>query len=421
MIVEEMSRAYVIDDNLIEVLVIAKIRNRGDRTVSEYIHRLTEREADHIGIFVASEKQTTSRDIIKSMAVTRIGREASVALNQPLDGGSSMTLYMSYTLGSYCLFAKPNVSLNQKITLFFNTTLFYRGPYPVEKSTIMVDGISRSSIVNLTEHPALTVLPSSIRADALEQATDEDLEVVFTTSRSLLRVNKVVTRTSVSHWGKTKQEVFYDISNAGPEFIGKFNEVDFLPHSSPCYVQTLTLIPPDGAYDPWATDDDGPLENDMSMRFTELDVPLRKPIMSGWNTTFAAGWTAKTDVFVSHNKGYKLQAAMLTPIQAAPIVEAVTEFLLPEGAVVKDIDVPIEANISQYTEVQNLDWSGRRVVRITVYGLATTDVIPITIQYELHFSHNYVKIWFLGTAFCVLFVTIAVCRRSIPEVHGKND
>ena len=409
----DVHRRYQIQDNLITVFVTAEFENRGEKAVSEYVYQLTDREADHAGLVVASFKKKAVRELQESLHVKREGKLCTVSLGRPLNTGESVTLYLSYTLGSYCLFVKPTVQLNQKIALYFNTSMFYKGLYPTERSSLSVDGVTKSSVTKKPEHPSLKMLSSSLKVDGLTEDTDEEFEVEFTTARALPLINKVFGRTIVSHWGKTKQRTFYDISNAGPKFVGEFNRIDFVPNTSPCYIQTIALTPPEESSDFWATDESGQLEKNMKMRFKELDVPLRGPMLSSWKATFTAGWTVNTSVFVKkHEDGFRFSANLLTPTIEAPITEAVAEFILPEGAVIKNVDIPIEANVTRFMEVQNLDLNGREVVHIEIGNIATTDVIPVTIDYTLDSVYNFMKIGLLGAAFCVLFVAITLCRRN---------
>ena len=177
-------------------------------------------------------------------------------------------------------------------------------------------------------------------------------------------------------------------------------------------MQIITLEPPTGSYDFWAHDEGGQLQKWLPLRGKELDIPLRGPMLSSWKATFTTGWTVNTDYFVSKlGTGFRFKAELVTPGFAAPIDECSAEYVLPEGAVIKNIGVPLDANVSQYMDVQNLDLNGRPVVRVELNRLASTDVIPITIDYELSFGYNFLKILLLGAAFCVFFVGIALCRR----------
>ena len=408
----DVSRRYQIQDNLISVFVTLEIANRGEKSVSDYTYQLTEREAEHVGIVIASYKRKLVREIQDSLPVKRDGRLCTVHLERPLNTGDSVTIYLTYTLGNYCLFVKPTVQLNQKIALYFNTTLFYKGVYPTERSSLSIDGISKSSITKKTDHPSLKLLSSSLKITGLTEDTDDDFEVEFTTPKALPQINKVFGRTIVSHWGKSKQRTFYDISNAGPKFVGEFNRIDFVPNTSPCYLQTVTVTPPAESSDFWASDESGQLQKHMSLRFTELDIPLRGPMMSSWKATFTVGWTVNTSVFVTrHEDGFRFSANLLTPTIEAPITEAIADFILPEGAVIRNVNLPIDANVTRFIEVQNLDLNGREVVHIEVSNIASTDVIPVTIDYTLDSTYNFMKIGLLGAAFCVIFVAIAVCRR----------
>jgi hypothetical protein len=102
---------------------------------------------------------------------------------------------------------------------------------------------------------------------------------------------------------------------------------------------------------------------------------------------------------------------LIVPTFPAPIGTVVSEVILPEGAVILNVEIPVTANITRYEEVQNLDIRGRPVVHIETQNLASTDRIPITIQYALHASANFVKIGLLAFGFCVVFAPITIARR----------
>jgi hypothetical protein len=77
----------------------------------------------------------------------------TVTLVQPLDVGASVTLHFVYTLGNYFLFLKPTISLNQKIGLFFNTSRYYHGPCLTEQSSLVIEGIHKTSVTNSSDLP----------------------------------------------------------------------------------------------------------------------------------------------------------------------------------------------------------------------------------------------------------------------------
>jgi hypothetical protein len=241
------------------------------------------------------------------------------------------------------------------------------------------------------------------------------LEVEFTTGKPLPYIAEVKAKTYVSHWGKSKQSAFYEVRNAGPKFVGEFNRIDFTPRTV-CYLQKVPLTPPAGAYAFWARDEGGQLERDIPRHGAAIEVPLRGPMLSSCKATFTAGWTVDTRAFV--NGGFQFRTELFTPTFPAPIGAVVADFLLSGGARITNVGLPIEANVSQYIEVANLDLVGRRVVHVETGPLASTDRIPVAIDYTLSPSHNFVKIGLLAAAFTLLFVAIVVGRRIDLSIPG---
>ena len=419
-----IERRYQIEDNLITVSLTAEITNQGDKSTNEYYFAVTHREGQFIGHTTASLVKKDARNFENSLPITRFGDEFKVDLKRQIDPGDTVTVYFTYTLGDYFLFLKKNIKLNQKIGLYFNTSKFYFSPrYKTLTSSLEVNGIMKSQIQTHTADDNLKITSSSL---SLPQLTNNDgsvFEIEFTTSKSLPRINLLNARTEVSHWGKTKQSLYYDITNAGPKFVGEFNRIDFTTQS-PCYIQQLQITPPEGASDFWGSDEAGLLEKELHYSNGQLEIPLRGPMLSSWGATFSTGWTINTDKFVSGH--FHFNAPLLNPFIPAPLTEATHEIVLPEGAKVTKVSVPIDANVTQFTEVHNLDLNGRTVIRIEVQNISSEDVVPIDIEYRLFFYNNYLKIALLTFAFSVLFCGIIIFRRIdcgisvAPNVENEN-
>jgi hypothetical protein len=418
-VVSSIDRKYTINDNLISVSVNVDYRNDGDSPVHTVLYSLTPRESVHVGLVTSSSQRSTSRDFSASLPISVTGSLVTITLGSPLKPGSAITLYISYTLGNYFLFAKPTITLNQRITAFFNTTAFYSGPYPVLQSSLSVDGFPSNSVGHCSNLTGLSVQRARISLASTEQ-TSSDLEFEFTTSKPLPYIAQIRSQTYVSHWGKSKQQAFYEVENAGPKCAGEFNRIDFTSRT-PCFLQTVPLTPPKGSYAFWARDEGGQLQRDIPHHGDEIDIPLRGPMLSSWKATFTTGWTVETNRFVSGN--FRFRAELVTPTFPAPIGKVVADFVLPEGARFGSVEIPIDANVSQYTEIANLDLNGRVVVHVETGRIGSTDKIPVVIDYKLSPWANFLKIALLGGAFCILFIAIVICRRidlGIRVEQGKG-
>lgn len=404
----DVHRRYQIDNNVITVTIAAQVMNQGDEQTSKYTFKIPRRELEHIGLATASLSRKNARNFEESLPIEINNDEYTVNLKKSIAPGDTVTIYFSYTLGDYFLFLKQKIELNQKIQLYFNTTKFFKSDYETKKSTLTIEGISKNSIISKTDDSELKVTSSSLSLNKLTEDDGKDFEVEFYTTHSLLRADKIESRTLVSHWGKTKQVTYNEWTNAGPKFSGEFNRIDF-NRNTPCYVQTIDLIPPSGSYNFWASDESGLLQKELNVVGTILPIPLRGPMLSSWKATFSAGWTVDTKNFVSGK--YRFRAPLITQSSSAPITKVSAEFILPEGSQISGVTVPIKANISQYVQPNNLDFNGRNVVHIEVEHLSTNDIIPITIDYTISFKYHFLKIFTLGTAFSVIFLFIIVIRR----------
>lgn len=199
--------------------------------------------------------------------------------------------------------------------------------------------------------------------------------------------------------------------------MGEFNRIEFTPQT-PCHFQSVPLTPPKGAYGFWARDEGGQLQRDIPKHGFGIEIPLRGPVLSSWKVTFTTGWTVETGAFVS--EGFQFQTELVIPTLVAPIGGIVEDFVLPEGAKIKKVEIPVEANISQYSELESLDLSGRVVVHVEVGRLASTDRIPVKIVYELAGRANFGKMGLLGGAFSVLFIGIVLGRRIDFGIHVEG-
>ena len=224
----------------------------------------------------------------------------------------------------------------------------------------------------------------------------------------MLRADKIESKTLVSHWGKTKQITYNEWTNAGPKFTGEFNRIDFNRYT-PCYVQSIDIIPPKGSYGFWASDESGLLQKELNLAADILPIPLRGPMLSSWRATFSAGWTVETKNFVSGK--YQFKAPLITKSSSAPVTKVSADFILPEGSIISNVNVPIKANISQFIQPHNLDINGRNVVHIEVEHLSTNDIIPITINYTISSKYHFLKIITLGIGFSIIFLFIIIVRR----------
>jgi hypothetical protein len=223
--------------------------------------------------------------------------------------------------------------------------------------------------------------------------------------------------TTVSHWGKSKQSIFYEVENSGPKFVGELNRIDFT-YATPRWLQTIPLTPPTGAYGFWANDEGGQLQRDIPTHGRSIDIPLRGPMMSSWRATFTTGWTVNTTAFVSGH--YRFQAELIVPTFPAPIGAVTAKFILPEGADITTVDVPIPANVTRSVELANLDLRGRVVVKVEAANLASTDKIPVIIDYQLSGSQNFLKMGLLALASSPIFIGIVGAHRidlgiSVPQ------
>jgi hypothetical protein len=416
-IIESIERNYQVQDGLISVVVTAKLRNAGPASPSAFVYSLTPREAEHIGLVTASLVRSSARQFADSLPLIRDRRQITIRFPKSFAIDTVTTVYISYTLGNYLLFVKPTIRLNERIGAFFNTSAFYHGEYPVQQSVVLFNGVVSGAITKYSPLPGVTVRHSQSISLTLTDVIDDDLEVEFVTSRPLPYIAEIRAKTYVSHWGKSKQSAFYEVWNAGPKFVGEFNRIDFTPRS-PCYLQRVPLTPPPGAYDFWGRDEAGQLERTLPTVGDEVYVPLRGPMLSSWKATFTAGWTVNTRAFVSGI--FTLSTYLLTPTFPAPIGSVVADFVLPEGAQITTVHIPIEANTSQYTELGNLDWRGRSVFRVETGPLASTDLIPVVIEYSLSASQNFAKMLALSVVFALLFVAIVLGRRIDLSIPGST-
>ena len=410
---DHVERTYKINQNLITVTVTARFTNQGKEPINEYAFSVTPREGLCIGKTTASFNEQSARSFLHSLSTRRDGDNFYVNLGRQVIPDETVTLVFVYTLGDYFRFLRQTIQLNQKIGLYFSTSKYYLSNYQTTQSKITIEGITKSQILSKPNDPDLKVQTNqiSIHYDQSSISASENtelFEIEFTTSGSLPRIDEINSRTVVSHWGKTKQSAFYSITNAGPKFVGEFNRIDFTPQS-PCFLQNLNMVPPKGAYNFWADDESGQLQKEMNLQGNNLEIPLRGPMLSSWKATFTVGWTMNTDTVISGH--YRYNAPLLTPFIAAPVSKASAEIILPEGAQVTRVSVPVWANFSELTEVHNLDLHGRLVIRIEAEQLASKDIIPITIEYTLDYSFNFLKILLLGAAFSVIFCGIAISRR----------
>jgi hypothetical protein len=403
-----IERKYVVQNNLITVFATVEFRNDGPSSVSTVSYCLTPRETKHVGLITASFHRRATHDFASSLPLKRDGSLVTVTLVQPLDMGKLVTLYFVYTLGSYFLFLKPTVGLNQRIGLFFNTTQYYRGPYPTEQSSLVVEGIQRASVIRHSDHPNVRWSQNDLEVSTSTTAIDHDFEVEFLTDKSLQSILRLDATTSVSHWGKSKQSIFYEVENSGPKFVGEFNRIDF-SRSSPCHLQEVPLTPPRGAYGFWAHDEGGQLQRNIPTDGTNIIIPLRGPMMSSWRATFTTGWTINTDAFVSGH--YVFQTDLIVPTFPAPIRTVTARFILPEGADIRKVEIPIAANVTRSIELANLDLRGRVVVTVETANLASTDRIPVIIDYQLGRGQNFLKIALLSLASCAIFLGIVGAHR----------
>ncbi|KAH0785774.1 dolichyl-diphosphooligosaccharide--protein glycosyltransferase subunit 1A [Histomonas meleagridis] len=416
----EVNRKYSIKDDLIVVNVLVKVLNQGE-PFSKYTFTIPDRENQHIGHTTASFSTNNIRSFDKSLPISVNGNEYTVDLQKEIPNGEEFTLYFSYTLGDYLLFIKQKVSLNQRIQLYFNTTKFFKSKYETRKSSLSISGIPKASITtpkHILEDSGIRIQSSMIILKDLTNDDGSDFEIEFTTSRPMIRIDQIISQTTVSHWGKTKQKAFYSVTNAGPKFTGEFNRIDFNPRTTPCFTQSIEMRPPKGARNFWASDESGLLQKELSLTGDNLLIPLRGPMLSSWKATFTAGWTIDTSVFVSG--GYRFESPLITKCVSAPVTEVVAEFVLPEGAVVVDVQVPIDANVTKFIQPHNLDLNGRTVVRIEADHLSTEDDVPVVISYHLSAHYHFLKILTLSVAFVIVFVAIIVARRFDCGIANKQ-
>jgi len=416
-----VSRTYQVYDDLIVVVAELDIVNRGDSASDEYVFVLPKRELEHVNVVSATtvKKDITSPD--RSLPVKFINGQYIIQMKNKLSPRESIKLFVSYTVGRYFLFLKQTITLNQKIGLYFNTSLAFTSPYPTGEQYLSISGISKNSITKISAHSNLRQTSSGITIGPINKLSlSEDLEIEFTTSRPLPYISRIVSSTMVSHWGVSKQKAFYEVTNAGPKFVGEFNRIDFT-QNSPCYLNTIPITPPKGAYAFWANDESGQLQKDLSASDGIVGVPLRGPMLSSWKATFTIGWTIPTSKFVTNS--FVFTAPLFPKSIPAAVEDVISEYVLPEGAVIKNVQIPpsVIAEVNQTKQVYNLDYEGRPVVSIHAKKQSTVDSITVTIQYTLDNNENYSKIVYLSLAFSVVFLLIVILRRVDCSIKSKTE
>ena len=208
----------------------------------------------------------------------------------------------------------------------------------------------------------------------------------------------------------------------------RFNEYSAFVILSKAVKQVLSLYAASikkESYNFWAHDESGQLQREIHLIQNDLDIPLRGPILPSWKATFSVGWTVKTEQFVS---GQYTFTAPLFPRtfgeKGSAVGSARSDFIFPEGAVIKSISVPapIHAKVTESDRVCNLDFKGRKVVTIEAEHLSSIDEIPISIQYSLEPKYAYYKILYLIFGFSSIFLSIIVLRRiDLSIKHEKRD
>ena len=420
-----VNREYIINDDLVIVNVEIDIKNIGDKPTSEYVLTFDEREQKHMNTLMVSLNRNTKHNTAKSLQITSDGNTKVVHLLQPLDSGAEQKLYVGYTLGQYLLFTSEEVTLkNMRVDVFFNTTLAFVSPYETLTSSLDVSGIAKTYITKASQLEEIKQFKKSIKVGPItEKPKKNEFFIEYFTYKALPYVTYINTTTTISHWGITKQESYVEIHNHGPKFTGEFNRIDF-KDSTNCFIQNIPIRPPEESYNYWAHDESGQLQREIHLIQKDLDIPLRGPILPSWKATFSVGWTVKTETFV---KGQYTFTAPLFPKpfanRGASVGSAHSEFIFPEGAVIKDIKIPqiINAKITESDKVCNLDFKGRKVISIDAENLSSFDDTLISIDYTLDPICAYYKIAYLFVGFTIIFVAIILVRRvDLSIKHEKT-
>jgi len=135
--------------------------------------------------------------------------------------------------------------------------------------------------------------------------------------------------------------------------------------------------------------------------------------MSSWHATFTTGWKTPTQNLVDQIEGnkYVLKTKLFPKTDIAPIDHVSHMFILPEGASVTNIDIPIEAEIERKVQPLNMDFKGRTMINISIRNaISTTDNIEVKIEYSLPTISVWYSMFYLWLFFGIIFISFVLFR-----------
>ena len=423
---DEVLKSYRIQGGLVTVTLEISFSNQGDNEIQKYDFVIPEEESSKVGIVYASTLPIKRRSIKHDLTYEQSGNKYTFELKKPLWKGESDQIYISYTLSNYLLFLHSSIRLNQRISLYFGCNTSFFSPYETYKYKINIYGIYKSLITNISSLPRISQITSGVSLGPYlkDETPKGPLEIEFTTSHSLLRIQAYRVRTLVSHWAFSGQEIFVDAKNDGPQFKGEFNRIDF-SDITPCVLKSIPLTVPKNSKKFFASDESGLLQKELTATNNVLEIPLRGPVLSSWHATFTAGWKMPTNSIISKKKdgNYLLSSSLFPATDIATLDSVSHDFILPEGSKVINVNIPCDSNITSRIEVENMDFKGRTIVNISINRiLSTSDNIKVTIEYKLPLFGPWYKMFYLWTLFGITFISIVLFRRINCDLNiRKND
>ncbi|KAK0544964.1 dolichyl-diphosphooligosaccharide--protein glycosyltransferase subunit 1 [Tilletia horrida] len=388
-----------------------------------------------------------------------------------------LTLEATFTHSTVPL--PKQVAQNDPLFLEWEGEVGVRSPYPTEQGKVKVrsqhprilsyaptepsDLVSKSgSTLTFGVHKNIAPIALDGKADA---STLTSGRVHYQYDQPVISAVEFNRHVEVSHWGNnlaTEDKIW--LRNDGASLKGFFSRVE---HQKATYqskltshiLQVITLHLPPGAKDAYYIDRVGNVSTShfnrspnapqlvsapglatMQGKTSRLSVQPRYPLLGGWNYSFSVGWNSDLgeggwgrsvpaeglQMVAKDLKGaeggkdrYVVGVLFSTAITDVALDKVQTRVVLPEGAVITQVDTPFELDsIKHETYFTYLDTIGRPAVVLEKTRASEQNSQLIYIHYTLSKSAHYRKPLAISAIVFSFFAVLSTLRRFDTKISS---
>ena len=344
---------------------------------------------------------------------------------EPLNQNEEITITINEHYFNSFIFLPEKITLKQDQKMLYKQTLNFLSSYLTknQKTEIFFEKKNIRLINYTKENSTLTEngLEYKIRANIKPYETIP-FTIHYINNDPYVIINKAYISYKISHWGNIEVNQQFNIENIGAKLDGEFDRNDYDPTNIKGGRNAFTQLEaelPLRSWGLWYRDEIGNVSTSNAIREwdnVKLYLYPRFPILGGWKSNFGIGFNlpSKFHVNTDNNGNFKVSLNFGMPFNDIVAKNYSMEIILPSGAYVNKIDLPIKSNyiLSFGKYFGTLDFFGRKSIIIELNNVYDIHNIIFQIEYKFSSINLILKPLILIFYFFFIFMCIIFYSRS---------